>query len=86
MNELLKQIAVQAGAYLRHGYKEAPNGDSIWSPDVRIDHSDMDLKMFAELIVQECLQAVQNESMNSGDEWEAGLRIARCAIEERFGV
>lgn len=41
---------------------------------------------FAELIVQECIQEIQNKSMNSSDEWEDGLIIAEYAIKEHFGV
>jgi len=48
--------------------------------------SDEELEKFAELIVRECIQTIQNESMNSGDEWEDGLRIAQGAIQEHFGV
>ena len=45
-----------------------------------------DLRQFAELIVKECIQAIQNESMNSGDEFEHGLRFAEGAILDHFGV
>ena len=45
-----------------------------------------DAEMFAELIVRECVEAIQNKSMNSGDEWEDGLVIAESAIKEHFGV
>jgi hypothetical protein len=41
---------------------------------------------FAELIVRECIQTIKNASMDSGDEWEDGLRFAQGAIEEHFGV
>ena len=43
-------------------------------------------RKFAELIVQECIQAIQNESMNSSDEFEHGLRFAEGAILDHFGV
>lgn len=41
---------------------------------------------FAELIVKECIQTIQNESYDSSDEWEDGLRIAEGAIKKHFGV
>ena len=41
---------------------------------------------FALLIVRECIEAIQNESMNSDDDWERGLRIAEGAIQKHFGV
>jgi hypothetical protein len=46
----------------------------------------LDRQKFAEMIVRECIQAIQNESMNSDDDWERGLRIAECAIQNHFGV
>ena len=44
------------------------------------------LQKFARLLVQECIEAIRNESMNSNDEWEDGLQIAENAIREYFGV
>ena len=41
---------------------------------------------FAQLIVRDCIEAIQNESMNSDDDWERGLRIAEGAIQKHFGV
>ena len=41
---------------------------------------------FAELIVRDCIQAIQNESKDSSDELEYGLRIAEGAILDHFGV
>ena len=46
----------------------------------------VDLEKFAQLIVQECIEAIQNKSMNSSDEWEDGLEIAESALKEHFGV
>ena len=48
--------------------------------------TEYDMEKFAELIVRECIDTIQNESMNSKDEWEDGLRIAEGAIREHFGV
>ena len=44
------------------------------------------LEKFAELLIKDCIEAIQNESMNSDDDWERGLRIAEGAIEKHFGV
>ena len=45
------------------------------------------IEKFAELIVRECIQAIQNESMALNvDEFEHGLRIAEGAILDHFGV
>ena len=48
--------------------------------------NELEVEKFAELIVKECIQAIQNESMNSGDEFEHGLRFAEGAILDHFGV
>ena len=81
MNERIKLLALEAGLVRNgdFGMKrwEGPRSDSI---------SDQDLEKFAELIVKECIEAIQNESMNSYDDWERGLRIAEGAIEKHFGV
>ena len=45
-----------------------------------------DTEKLIRLIVAECVLAVQNESMNSGDEWEDGLYMAEDAIKQHFGV
>jgi len=51
-------------------------------------HSKFDTRIekFAELIVRDCIQAIQNESKDSSDELEYGLRIAEGAILDHFGV
>ena len=73
MNERIRELLEQASEVHDYWYR----GDS----QRLVDH-----KMFAELIIQECIQAIQHKSMNSGDEWEDGLRIAEGAIREHFGV
>jgi hypothetical protein len=45
-----------------------------------------ELEKFAELLIKDCIEAIQNKSMNSNDEWEYGLRMAQGAIQEHFGV
>ena len=46
----------------------------------------LDRQKFAELIVRECIQAIQNESKDPMDELEYGLRVAEGAILDHFGV
>ena len=46
--------------------------------------SEKALETFTELIVRDCIEAIQNESMNSDDDWERGLRIAEGAIQKHF--
>ena len=73
MNERIKELAEQATTYIE---PTATSGEG-WI---------FNKEKFAELIVQECIEAIQNESMNSDDDWERGLRIAEGAIQKHFGV
>lgn len=70
MNELILELADQAAV----GVKGPLN-----IPD------EFCLK-FAELIAKQCVVFIQDESYNSGDDWEIGLRIAQDIIAERFEV
>jgi hypothetical protein len=45
-----------------------------------------ELHSFTELIVTKCIKTIQNESLNSNDEWEDGLVIAQRAIKKHFGI
>ena len=79
MNERIKQLAAHAKAYANQCTKDI-DGDVSWH------WMEYYTEKFAELIVQECIEAIQNESMNSDDDWERGLRIAEGAIQKHFGV
>jgi hypothetical protein len=46
----------------------------------------IETKKFAELIVRECIQTIQNESMNSSGDFDHGLRFAEGVILDHFGV
>ena len=48
--------------------------------------NELEVEKFAELIVKECIQAIQNESKDPMDELEYGLRVAEGAILDHFGV
>jgi hypothetical protein len=78
MNERILELAEQAGI--------AVWGDAVYMyhPSETLDSTVM--TKFALLIVRECIQAIQNESMNSSDEFEHGLRFAEGAILDHFGV
>jgi hydroxymethylglutaryl-CoA reductase len=78
MNERIKELASQAEEYAS---KRDMTGEYVIAFD-----QDKYSKKFAELIVRECIQAIQNESMNSDDEWERGLVYAENGIKEHFGV
>ena len=77
MNERILELAKQADP--DHWHKR-------WYSGINPRVMDPEIKKFVELLIRECIQAIQNESMNSGDEWEDGLRIAEGAIREHFGV
>ena len=74
MNERIKQLAVEAGMIVGE-----PNGFDM----TRLMPKEV---KFAELIVRECIQAIQNESKDPMDELEYGLRVAEGAILDHFGV
>ena len=77
MNERIRELLVEA---------DPDHWHSRWYSGINPRVMDPEIKKFAELLIQECIQAIQNESMNSKDEWEDGLRIAEGAIREHFGV
>lgn len=49
-------------------------------------YREFDYEKFAYLLIQECLKVIQSKSMNSGDEWEDGLQVAKNAILEHFEI
>jgi hypothetical protein len=75
MNERIQKLWAQAAFELNQEFFSFPDN---WDELLR--------EKFAELIVRECIQAIQNESMNSDDEWERGLVYAENGIKEHFGV
>lgn len=46
----------------------------------------VDMEKFAEVLIAQCIRAIENESCDSGDSWELGLHYAKSAIKERFGI
>ncbi len=44
------------------------------------------VEKFAELIVKECVNQVDNLNNNSGDEWDRAMTSAANSIQEFFGV
>ena len=73
MNELIEHLAERATKEMdQEAFSEDMNIPAEW------------YHKFAELIVRDCIEAIQNESMNSYDDWERGLRIAEGAIEKHF--
>lgn len=82
MNERIKELNAQADkhAWEKVGKKYDGKGDLNW------EWEDAKMAKFAELLVQECIQTVKNQSMQSSDEWEDGLQIAEGAIRKHFGI
>ena len=82
MNERIKELAEQANANeLSYAYYRGEK-----KPENAVTLHSVDLELFAELIVRECIRAIQLESRYSGPDWEDGLLIAQGAIREHFGV
>ena len=77
MNERIGKLLSRSGGEFFEGWFGSPN---------TIKFTEDELKTFTELIVRECINQIRNQSMNSGDEWEEGLRIAENSIRENFGV
>ena len=70
MNERIEKMMLEATKDIPQGYYVPPQY----------------FEKFAELIVRECIQAIQNESKDPMDELEYGLRVAEGAILDHFGV
>ena len=78
MNELIKELAVQAGATFSKGYIELSDGQLMLSDKADVDHANMDLEKFAELIVRECADLVDRAISDGG--------IDGRVVKEHFGV
>lgn len=46
----------------------------------------VDMEKFAEVLIAQCIQAIENKSSGTGDGRELGLHYAKSAIKERFGI
>ena len=83
MNELIRQLAEQAGAKFHPAQLvNSPYGGIVseyW------DTYKLDPEKFAELIVQECLKIVE-PTVDSGDEWCVTLKGTAQEIREHFGI
>jgi hypothetical protein len=82
MNERIHELAVQAEKLADEATNAYNDDTGNWQ---KVWNKIYDEK-FAELLIRECIQAIQNESMNSDDEWERGLVYAENGIKEHFGV
>ena len=72
MSELIKKLAVEAGATLRPGYVLQENYDSVWTENVHIEHSNLDIQKFTRLVMKETFDwVVENVGLMENAEWEA---------------
>lgn len=72
MSELIKKLAVEAGATLRPGYVLQENYESVWTENVRIEHSELDIQKFTRLVMKETFDwVVENVGLMENAEWEA---------------
>ena len=82
MNERIRDLAEQAGGTFIKGYIELSDGQLMLSDGADVDHTNMDLAKFAELIVRECAEVVQEGRWMVPPSQE---QLAR-SIKEHFGV
>ena len=75
MNERIGKLAVEAGAHWEHG---------DWNMPSTVYFSERDLEKFAELIVRECLDILDDE--DDGELAGRSVRIAAIRIKKHFGV
>ena len=83
MNERIQELGDQAWDYaLDH---ETVNGKAAFGSFINKNFSDLLLEKFAELIVKECIQVV-DDTMTENQEMNIGLVMASAKIVEHFGV
>lgn len=80
MNEKIRELAEQAG--LKY-YNWSTNESNIIDGDFKYPRLE-DYKKFAELIVRECLEIVEDEDDGSAD--TKSVRWAMIRIKKHFGV
>ena len=79
MNELIKELAEQAGAVF-----EKTNGLNDCPQDSLVDD---EIEKFAELIVKECIAIVDNAERGGSNEiWDNAVKFIRRDLKQHFGV
>ena len=74
MNELIQKFSDQAASTIYSGR----GNDYVPHPYF--------VKEFARLIVQECIDTIEQNLYNSGDEWDRAIRFVSNDVKEHFGV
>jgi hypothetical protein len=81
MNKRIKELAVEAGAYV-----PGVIGRAGGHPAISFQSAES-FEKFAELLVKECLSLVEpNTDMKCGEEWYTTLEGTAQEIKEHFGV
>lgn len=75
MKERIKELITQAGGYWNYGDFNMPSS---------VEFQEQDIEKFAELIVRECLEIVEDEDDDSVD--TKSVRWAMIRIKKHFGV
>ena len=90
MNERIQQLAEQAGEYVNAVYTppvRSKTPGKIWE-DGHIGWNEQFKEKFAQLIVEECVQAIQNEGQTYKhlDAGEFQANNFSQAVKQHFGV
>jgi hypothetical protein len=86
MNERIKHLALEAGDYVNEVYTapvRSKTPGKIWEDGHISWHTQFNQK-FAELIIQECLDILDDE--DDGELAGRSVRIAAIRIKKHFGV
>ena len=90
MNERIKGLAEQAGMNIKTNVIGAALVFGTFEGYKTSHISVEELEKFAELIVRECISAVEEDIYDTYDEWlighAAGLRKAKELIAKHFGI
>jgi hypothetical protein len=86
MNELIEKLSKEANAWYPMGYPSGEGGDAAWQNLVIFERED--LEKFAELIVQECIQSIENTIQTNceTDSEKMGCEFAISDLIQHFGV
>ena len=91
MNERIRELAEQAGEYVNEVYSppvRSKTPEKIWE-DGHIDWHTQFNQKFAELIIQECLLALEPDLYESDIEYKVDLAFYKKSeriIKKHFGV
>ena len=82
MNERIRELALQAILELE---KDIKDGKKDWYHSTQ-SYNEMIQEKFAELIVRECSNKIEDQKDTAPPQVAAGLNFAQVIIKEHFGV